>query len=178
MWRIILYSIPAINKLEQKLLLLDNKGYDVKLVLFDYLFILSKKTRNHNTTYFAIRYMLRDFDYNLDEIRCEYCNRYKAQPVKTRYSSLKIYRIPGIVDDLDFIQKSMTVRDLYSIHVLKCIILVSIVYLVSFIALCIMSFSSGFVFYIFLAGAIVTVIIAFCKTLQLIALKSKWRNKL
>ena len=27
MWRIILYSIPAINKLEQKLLLLDNKGY-------------------------------------------------------------------------------------------------------------------------------------------------------
>ena len=119
---------------------MESKGYVVYMVLFDYIFLFREKKKENTCTYFTIKYINKDFDYHLNTIRCDLCTLYKAQPVKTKYSGVELYRIPKALDE-EFYLRCKTIRNIYLLRVMKSELILAMFFLISFTALVIIKYS-------------------------------------
>ena len=83
----IIYFVPFYSRTEKKLQDMEAAGYKVKSIHRGYLFEFERKNEPYAASYFIIKYMMKDFDSDLEDVRCDLCSRYKAYPVKSIGSS-------------------------------------------------------------------------------------------
>ena len=168
MWLIVLYFIPNFDVLERKLQQMESKGYIVYMVVFDFIFIFRKKNKANTGSYFAIKYLFRDFDCHLNNVRCELCTMYKAQPIKTKYSGLELYRVPITLDE-EYFSRCITIRNIYFIRVMKQELVLGAYFLICFIILVVFSNKNRM---FFLLGTIMIVLFMLWRIICLVKMNN------
>ena len=130
----IVYFVPFYSRTEKKLQDMEATGYKVKSIHRGYLFEFERKKEPDAASYFIIKYMMKDFDSDLEDVRCDLCSRYKAYPVKSIRSDACVLRIPESVENTRMRVYEAT-RNRYFARVLKWELFGSIVLLAACSAL-------------------------------------------
>ena len=97
--KIIVYIAPFYSWTEKKLQEMEAAGYKVKSIQRGYLFEFERKKEFDAASFFIIKYMMKDFYRDLEDVRCNLCSRYKAYPVKSMLSDACVLRIPESIDN-------------------------------------------------------------------------------
>ena len=116
MVRFITYSWRSLDKLEAKLNYMEKNGFRVNRIFLGFFFSFVEKRKGNDATYLVVRYYLKDFDAELNDLVRAFVSGFKGHPVKTKFTNIELWRISEPITEKKLLERFNFKRNKYSIR--------------------------------------------------------------